>query len=332
MNDTKTNSLFTPLSWGKVNLIKFLKLASGSILSVVLAQALGLQYAYSAGIIALLTIQDTKCETVQIVIKRLIIFVIMTFLSVLIFPWLGYTLPAFIIILFPYLFVCLSLEMKEAIAPIAVLCTHYISANSCSFSMIMNELGILITGAGLGTIINLFFTNNITAVRQKQYQIEESMKAILEKMSLYITRKDKSDYTNECFNQLETFLDELRTESIHYINNHFLGQHDYFYHYMNLRLAQCSLLKHIYLDITRLNTVPAQSQPISDFLSQMAMEFHESNNAVGLLQQLKQLDSLYDSEVLPFTREEFENRALLYHILKDLEKFVELKRAFYAGL
>ena len=69
--------------------IKLIKYVTGSVAAVLLAAALQLQFAYAAGIITLLTIQDTKKETVRITAKRMIIFVIMTILSAVIFPLAG---------------------------------------------------------------------------------------------------------------------------------------------------------------------------------------------------------------------------------------------------
>lgn len=79
--------------------IKLIKYVTGSVAAVLLAAALQLQFAYAAGIITLLTIQDTKKETVRITAKRMIIFVIMTILSAVIFPLAGYHVWAFGIVL-----------------------------------------------------------------------------------------------------------------------------------------------------------------------------------------------------------------------------------------
>ena len=43
--------------------LKILKIAVGSLLAMAAAQALGLRYSSSAGVITLLSIQDTKRET-----------------------------------------------------------------------------------------------------------------------------------------------------------------------------------------------------------------------------------------------------------------------------
>ncbi len=313
----------------KLNWIKILKLLVGTIAATCIALLLSLQYAYAAGIITLLTIQDTKRETVFIALKRLVIFCAMTLLSVLIFPLLGYHLPAFGLLLVPYLLLCFALDMKEAVAPIAVLCTHYVSSQSCSPEMILNEFLILFVGAGIGILLNLFLQSNVKLMRQKQFLIEERMKKMLARMAFYIQEEDRSKYTDECFSQLETLLQELGAESRSYINNHFLGKNDYYYAYMNLRLTQCNLLKRIYTDITRIDFIPAQAKVISDFFIKISNEFHETNNALSLLEDIHQLNLYFDSEYLPASRAEFENRALLYHILKDLEEFVVLKREFY---
>ena len=47
-----------------------------------MAKDLQLQFAYAAGIITLLTVQDTKKETVRITAKRMIIFVIMRMITI----------------------------------------------------------------------------------------------------------------------------------------------------------------------------------------------------------------------------------------------------------
>ena len=166
--------------------IKLIKYVTGSVAAVLLAAAMQLQFAYAAGIITLLTIQDTKKETVRITVKRMIIFVIMTILSAVIFPLAGYHVWAFGIVLIPYLFSCMALDMKEAIAPIAVLCTHYVSAKSCSPSMILNEFLILMIGAGIGTLWNLYMPDGRRQLLEYQKTVDDKIVYILYRMAIYI--------------------------------------------------------------------------------------------------------------------------------------------------
>ena len=54
----------------QVNWMKALKIAGGGVAAILLAEALGLQNAASAGIITLLTVQNTRRETVMSSVRR----------------------------------------------------------------------------------------------------------------------------------------------------------------------------------------------------------------------------------------------------------------------
>ena len=304
-----------PMKMKTEETIKLIKYVTGSVAAVLLAAALQLQFAYAAGIITLLTIQDTKKETVRITAKRMIIFVIMTILSAVIFPLAGYHVWAFGIVLIPYLFSCMALDMKEAIAPIAVLCTHYVSAKSCSPSMILNEFLILMIGAGIGTLWNL-------------YMPDGRIVYILHRMAIYIELEDKTDYTGSCFDELDAMLVNLKKEALRYMNNHLITEDDYYYEYMQMRARQCVILKRIYADIIRLTTTPEQGKALADFIRQTADEFAEQNNVETLLSELERLHHHYEQQQLPVTRQEFENRSMLYHILEDMKAFLDIKKDF----
>jgi uncharacterized membrane protein YgaE (UPF0421/DUF939 family) len=43
---------------------------------------------------------------------------------------------------------------------------------------------------------------------------------------------------------------------------------------------------------------------------------------------LETLRKAYTASELPKSREEFENRAMLYHIMEDMRVFLEIKREF----
>lgn len=313
----------------KEDIIKLIKYVVGSVAAVLLAAALRLKFAYAAGIITLLTIQDTKKETVKIAAKRIVIFIIMTILSAAIFPLAGYHVWAFGVVLIPYLICCIALDMKEAIAPIAVLCTHYISAGSCNAGMILNEFLILVIGAGVGILLNMFMPDSRAKLVEYQRTVDDKMIHILKRMALYMERDNKSDYTGECFEELDKMLINLKKEALYYMNNHFLGENDYYYEYMQMRARQCGILKRVYSDIVRLTTTPQQVMALADFVEKIANEFAEENDVQGLLEELEALKESYTVSELPKSREEFENRAMLYHIMEDLKVFLQIKREFF---
>lgn len=313
----------------KEEIVKLIKYVTGSVTAVLSATVMGLSYPYSAGIITLLTIQDTKKETVKIAGKRILLFLIMTILSVIIFPLTGFHIPAFGLVMLPCLYCGMAFRMKEAMVSAAVLCTHYISAESCAPAAVKNECLLLLIGAGIGTLLNLFMPDRLKALRAYCNTVDDKIVAILRRMSLYISREDKSDYTGSCFEELDDMLEELKKEAVAYSNNHFLKVNDEYYNYMQLRERQCIVLKRVYADIVRISTQPVQVIPLAGLIRHIADGFSKEASAYGNEELLKELDTLHASYAameLPKTREEFESRAMLYHILEDMRVFLVYDR------
>lgn len=294
--------------------------------------ALGLQYAVSAGIICLLTIQDTRKETLKITLKRLGAFCGGAVLSFAVFGIFGFGFLQLGAVLALFLTFCGMFDMGEAVAMNSVIITHYFASQDISLPMLGNEILLLVIGAGTGVALNIFMPSNKGKIRQIQRKTDDRIRRIIGRMAVYILAEDKSDYTGSCFEETDRLLDELRREAVKYIGNSFVSEKDYFYKYVVMRMEQCVILMRIFTDIKRLDSVTKQAEPISLFLEKMSGEFSEINDAVTLLADIDGLFEHYSEEALPQSRNEFESRALLYHILCDLKSFVKLKADFTAAL
>ena len=95
-----------------------------------------------------------------------------------------------------------------------------------------------------------------------------------------------------------------------------------------MRARQCNILKRIYADIVRLTANQEQGKKLAAFIQRVAAEFAEENDTAALLSELETLQHYYEMQRLPVSREEFENRSMLYHILEDMKVFLEIKREF----
>lgn len=312
--------------------MKIIKISAGAVAAAAVGYALGLEYAVSAGIICLLTIQDTRKETLAITLKRLIAFCGVTALCAVIFGLFGFGLLPLGVVLLLFLIICGALDMNEAVAMNSVIATHYFASADISLTMMRNELLLLVTGAGIGVLLNIFMPSNTRKIRRIQTETDERIRRIIGRMAVYITAEDKSDYTGSCFEETDRLLEVLRRESVKYIGNSFVSEKDYFYKYVGMRMEQCVILMRIFTDIKRLSIVTSYAEPIAGFLEKMSGEFSEINDAAGLLEDIDGLFLYYSEEVLPQSRREFENRALLYHILCDLKSFVLLKADFANAL
>lgn len=333
-----------------VNIFFLLKTGIGSAVAILISGSLGLAYSSSAGIITLLTIQNTKRETLLIAFKRVIAFIMATLLSFLVFHSIGYTPIAFGTFVFLFVALCILLGLKDGIAMNAVLMTHFLIEKRMDIPLLLNEIAILFIGMGIGIVINLIMPRYKEQIRAEQNHLEEEMKIALHDMGSMLMDKEacliQEDRTDRIvqvvdsnvehkiidFTNLEDLLESLLKKAYEDAGNTLHTNTKYLVSYLEMRKLQVGVLKEITNNMKHIPVVLRQTYPIAEFMEHIAASFHERNNAEGLLQELDTLQKHYRQEKLPLTREEFEYRATLFQILKELEYFLVLKRNFIRDL
>ncbi|TAH66939.1 MAG: hypothetical protein EWM47_09600, partial [Anaerolineaceae bacterium] len=343
-----------------------MKVGIGSAIAIIVAETMGLMYSPSAGIITLLTVQNTKKETLLVASKRIVSFLMAVVISYIMFTGLGYN--PWVFGGFVLVFVGLSylFDLKDGISMNAVLMTHFLNEKRVDFQMFINEVMILGIGMGIGIVINLIMPNYKKKILFKQRILEEEMKKILKTMSLAL--KDKkaclmqegsyemfasdsldiadenselsaNDIINEYndniiidFRRIDTLIEELIRKAYEEAGNTLLTNTRYLISYLEMRKHQIEVLKVISRNIMDIPVLLKQSIPLANFIEKTSESFHEMNNVKELLEDLNTLSQHYKQDKLPAFREEFEYRAVLFQILNELEYFLLLKRNFVLNL
>lgn len=213
-----------------------------------------------------------------------------------------------------------------------VLITHFYTEQSMSLFWVRNEALLLLIGVAAGMLMNSYIPGNKKEIRKDQRHVEDQMREILGRMSEVLLDQSKEQYDGTCFGPLELRLKESVKRAVANRDNTLLTDTSYFITYMEMRRDQTEVLKKIYENICLLDRIPSQTFVISEFFQEISIGFHEYNNVQGLMEQLDQIQKKMKEEPLPKNREEFENRAVLYRILYELEDFLALKRRFVENL
>ena len=114
----------------KEMMVNTVKIAGAAIVAVVIAQLLGLEFAVSAGIVAILTIQPTKKETIKTAASRLYAFVAALGISYACFTCIGFRTEAFFVYLILFIFLCQRFGWYSAMAMDSVLISHFLSLSN----------------------------------------------------------------------------------------------------------------------------------------------------------------------------------------------------------
>ena len=305
------------MKWIKgFHIFKAFKIALAAVLSILTANLLGLNYAITAGIITVLSIQNTKRETLQTARDRGLAFLCALMLSYVCFRWLDFSVTAFIVYLFLFALLCLSAGWGQALAMDSVLISHFLTEQRFDRAMFVNELLVFAIGTFYGILINLHLRKKEVEFDRLSRQVDDEIKGIIHRMAENIRREDKTNYNSDCFVRLEDKLHLAKECALRNWNNTLWSQSAYELDYIRMRENQSRVLKNIYDSIVRITMLPSQN--------------HRDNNVEKLLELLEKMLSDMKLEALPQSREEFEARALLFYTLMQLEEFLILKNRFVA--
>lgn len=307
------------------------KIATAAIGAIFCAELLALDFAISAGIVAILSVGATKKETFKTAGNRFRAFGVALLLSFLCFSLVGYTTEGFFLYLFFFILICQWRGWASAMAMNSVLISHFLTFGIMDQASLTNEILLYLIGTSFGVFVNLHLHENVFFMEKMEHETDEQIKSILVQMAGLITDRSLPDRTEECFVKIRQ---SLRTANeiaeINYQNK--LRKTDTFdIRYIDLRAQQNHILYNIYKRVKRIHTAPLTAQSIADFLQYMADTFHKDNRADVYFDHFLSLQQLLEDSPLPETRKEFEDRAELYGILGDIMEFIQAKKDFMDG-
>lgn len=307
---------------------RILKTAIGSSLAIIIAQFLGLKYAAAAGIITILSIQNTKKTSIKLAIQRIESTILALLISSILFLFFGYNPFIFGIYLIIFIPFTVFLKITDGIVVSSVLVTHLLAEKSISMFWIKNELLLMTVGAGIGIILNTYMPKIENEIKETQQNIEEHMRKILFHMAENLRNQSVHIEDEKLFNELERILKEGTDRAYRHLNNYIINDVKYYVQYMKMRTLQYEILKYMKSHFIKFYMTFEQTEIVAAFTEKVASNFGEYNTAEELLKELNEVINMFKVQELPKTREEFENRAMLFQFLNDMEALLELKKNF----
>ena len=322
------------LNKARQNLILALKIAVGVSAAILIADLLGLDHSASAGTVTLLTLMTTKWETLRLSLFRMLSYVITMALGLAVFyfvdtDWLSYGIFIFFLI-----FITCTLGWVSTISVNAVLGTHLLLDGHFGLSDMANELMIVVIGVVIAIVLNLFHDyrhQKKTIIANMRY-VEEEMRRLMCTLAQFLLNEETKLDTGKDCERLDNELKAFIKEAMDYQDNTFHSHPGYYIEYFRMRRSQCHIIENLHDELERIKTVPARAADTAALMEYIAGNIVEHADPVPQLDKIKQVFEDMKNDVPPLTADEFESRALLYHILSDLEEFLRFKQKFIRNL
>ncbi|HFU4324969.1 TPA: aromatic acid exporter family protein [Streptococcus suis] len=308
--------------------LRTIKLIFATVLAIYLATALGLSYATAAGIIAILSVLDTRKSSFKMARNRLFSTLLALTIAVLTFALFGFGIWTLGIYLAFYVPLAYRFNWEAGIAPSTVLVTHLMLEQDISLAFLGNELTLFLIGAGLALLFNLYMPSQEKKIQAYHDQVEDLLKQILLRFEAFLLNGDGRNKA-ELITQLDQTLDEAL--KVVYLDRHnqLFQQTNYQVHYFEMRAAQNKILRTMAGNINKCLLEGRENVILSSLFERAAQQLSRENSAKELLLDIELFHATFRERPLPQTREEFETRATLFQLLHDMEAFIRLKVDFY---
>ena len=308
--------------------LKIAKVIVSAFVALLVAQALNLSTPSAAAIIAILSVMDTKKVSLAATGQRLAAAVLALVIGMGIFAIFGFNVMSFGLYLLCYIPLAYVLKVDIGVAPSTVLVIHLWTQQQLTSSLFVNELLLVTIGAGVAILLNWYMPSYRQEIERVREEIEDKMREVLLKMSGFLTiGNGKND--GEVLQLLKEKLSEAREYVRLEAENHLTKEVTYDYQYFEMRRDQSKLLEIMAANLNEFRWDGEEMAILSEMFKQTAQQLAEQNTASQLIDDIEELLEQFRERPLPQTRREFEKRAQLYQLLRDLKRFVQLKVDFF---
>lgn len=308
--------------------LRTIKTVIASVLAILIATQLHLLYATAAGIIAILSVGNTKKTSLKSGLGRVLSLGLAIILSFICFTTLGFHPWAFGVFLLVFIPLSVRFNLADAIVVNSVLITHFLVEKSFSWQMILNETLLMAIGVGLALLLNLYMPDNEKQLKEDIKAIEEDFRTIIFAMAAHLNLEKIAPLDDACLDLRSKLRAALNQAHIHQ-KNQWISEEDYYSEYFSMRLAQLRILRDMVNLLIEIDIDGLFVDELRKVLISTAENFAEENDGKLILWQIEAVYQNYRQKPLPQTREEFENRALLFQFLQSFRSFIEIKAIFY---
>ena len=313
-------------------LSKIFKIGIGATLSVLIAEFFGLSYSMSAGIITILSIEETKKKSWDIALLRLKSTALALAIGSIVFLTFGFKEVYFGVYLLLFLPLAFKFKLKDGIVVSSVLVTHLITEKAVNAQILFNSMCLMGIGVGVGLLFNLHMPNMLPQIKKDQKLIEEKFREILRYFSMKVRHQIRDEKEQELLSSLKELLAEAQQRAKDNRENYFLEEMTYYSKYMQMRFHQYEVLTRLNTLLDQVDVASEQTELVADLTEKFADSLHEFNPGHELISETEKVLEICRNQELPKTRAEFENRAMLFQYLNEFRHLLEIKRDFVKHL
>lgn len=309
---------------------RVIKSAIASLMAILITDAMNIPGATSAGLLAILGVDVTRKRSVRSVSARFSASVLGLLLASVLFYSFGFhywVLALYILIAFPAI---AKANLKEGIITSSVVVFRVFSGEEIGLDIVLTQVVLLIIGLGSAMVVNLIYMPNsegsMSEIRKK---VDGLFSVIFGHFSL--TLKDPTHIWDgremiEASRQIEQGIQEANRSMENQIIHPSASWNIYFY----MRKEQMENIQSMMHQISQIYEKLPHGVLASALFEQLSKDVIAEGYTGKTEVLLHELQTKFREMELPATREEFELRAAIMQLCRELEYYLNISKKYKA--
>ncbi|QHT61753.1 aromatic acid exporter family protein [Paenibacillus lycopersici] len=312
--------------------IRVIKTALAALGALYTAHYLGLNPALSAGLLAILGVEATRLKGLKSAFERFAASVIGLFFASLLFMALGFqlwTISLFVLVSIPIL---TRVGLKDGIATSAVIVFHVYAREEVTASLIGNEIMLLLVGLGWATVINMIYMpTEEHKLAQLRHATEAQFAAIFLALAQTLRTPEHVWDGQELLNAGRLIKEGQRlaeTDRENRIWGQGTAMSRYWPTYYEMRQQQLESIGLMLEQVAFVYERLPQGELTAELFDLLSGDVKSDVYEGGVEERITVLEAKFKAMPLPGTRDEFEMRAALFHLLIELKRYLAIAKRF----
>ncbi|SMG25524.1 aromatic acid exporter family protein [Paenibacillus aquistagni] len=310
---------------------RVIKTAIAAILAIVVASAIGLHNPIGAGTLAIIAVDVTRKKSVKSVSERLFASLVSLLIAWILFSLLGFhlwVLAIYILISFP---ISAKLNFQQGIVTSAVVVFSFYKTEQASFLVLADVVVQLICGLGAATLVNMvYMPKEDLKLKQAREDVDMLFSKIFSKMSENL-QDTSMVWDGQELMEASDKIEEGITLASKALENHIMPSEDmkdeerwllYFY----MRKSQLDQINNMLQLLSEIYLALPQNLRVANLLEQLSVDVKDPMYTGKTEQLLTEFNEQLQYMELPKTREEFEVRATLFQLTREINQYLKIAK------
>lgn len=309
---------------------RVIKTSIATLLSILTADALGVENPLSAGLLAILGVDVTRKRSLHTVSSRFFASVLGLLLAFGIFYLLGFhywVLAVYILIAFPLMS---RVHMKEGIVTSSVVVFRVFTGEALSMHIMITQIELLLIGLGYATLVNFAYMpkheHRLIDIRCKV----DKLFAVIFKQIAITLRDPYHVWDGKELIEAGSLISQGQVTANHALENQMINPNDAWNVYFYMRKQQLERVEYMLELISSVYQRMPQGEVAAILFDQLSIDVIDETYTGKTEQLLDQMHADFKMMELPATRDEFEIRSSILQLCRELGIYLNIAKKYKA--